>query len=488
MQTNPMQTCDVAVIGAGITGLTLAYRLQKAGLRVLVLEKRRHPGGVIRSEQQEGYLFDAGPNSTLDKGLYLAQLIRDLGLDSEMCVANDRAANRFIVKNGVLHKLPMSPPAFITSRLLSTRAKLRILGEMFVPRKSEVGNESVADFVQRRLGREFLTYVINPFVAGVYASDPAHLNVRAAFPKLKALEQQYGGLIRGAIAKQRQKRQNSQFAGPSGRLLSFRQGMQTLTSALADRLGSSLQIGIEVEHIQRQADGFTLVARATSGRPCTIRARRVVLACPAPVAAKLLNPLDKAAAAALERIPYAPVAVVFHGFPKSAVPHPLDGFGFLVPAIEKRRILGTIWSSTLFPGRAPAGAVALTTFVGGARQPELVHRSEDALEALVRQELGDLLGITGRPDFVRVMRWRKAIPQYTDAQPAAMAALEKLESAHPRLHVAGNFRGGISVADCVDNAFVLADTIQKHFYSSGDEHEQTASHSETAHPAAAPAP
>lgn len=488
MNTSSKESCDIAIIGAGITGLTLAYRLQQAGLSVLVLEKRASFGGVIRSEQQDGYLFDAGPNSTLDKGVYLSQLVAELGLEQEMVVANEQAANRFIVRNGKLHKLPLSLPAFIKSRLLSTRAKARILGELLVRPKRGEDKESVADFVQRRLGREFLTYVINPFVAGVYASDPAQLNVQAAFPKLKALEQEYGGLIRGAIAKQQQKKKNAGFAGPSGKLISFREGMQALPRALVHCLGNAFRSGTMVEQIRQETGAFVISAYTRSGERLSVTAARLVLACPAPVTARLIAPLDTAAALHLEKIPYAPVAVIFHGYKKEKVPHPLDGFGFLVPAVEKRNILGTIWSSSLFPGRAPEGSVALTTFVGGSRQPDLLALADKELELLVRNDLRELLGIDAAPDLLRLMRWDKAIPQYTNAQPEAIRAVEKLEAKCRGLYIAGNFRGGVSVADCVESAFILAQKIVLEFTYAGEDHGTTTGHSEAAQKAAALAP
>ncbi len=455
MTDRPSQPLDVAIAGGGVTGLTLAYLLQKAGLRVTVLERRSRPGGVIRSERLSGFLFDAGPNSTMARSPYVLDLIEALGLNEAVRYAGDRAASRYVLRQGRLCKLPDGPTTFLRTDLLSPRARLRVLGEVFVPRGAATAEESVADFVTRRLGPEFLDYVIDPFVAGIFAGDPAQLNLKAAFPRLYALERDYGGLFRGMLRKRFEKKSGRAAPMPGARLFSFDAGMQTLTDALARRLGPALQTDTPVERIERRGDGFLI---ETANGEATA-ARRVILACPAYVTASLIERLDADAAQSLASLPYAPVAVVFYGFKRADVAHPLDGFGCLVPKKERRAILGTLWNSSLFPGRAPGGHVALTTFVGGLRQPDLARLPDDALHRLVREELDAILGLTGAPVVARIRRLKRAIPQYTEGHPAVIEAVERLERRCPGLHVAGNFRGGVSVADCIANAHSLAHTL-----------------------------
>ncbi|MFQ5571338.1 MAG: protoporphyrinogen oxidase [Rhodothermales bacterium] len=453
---------DVAVVGGGITGLTLAYLLQKAGLDVSLLEKRNEAGGVIRTHRSAGFLFDAGPNSTLVKSQRVLDLVEELGLKEALCYASDQAENRYILKHGHLCKLPTSPPAFLKTNLLSARAKLRVLGELFVPRGPATSTETVADFVKRRLGPEFLDYVINPFVAGIYASDPSQLNLKATFPRLLQLEQDYGGLIRGAIRKRFEKKNGQVAAMPKARMISFASGMQALTAALVACLGSALQTGTTVTRVEQQGAGFLVRGQSATTGETVVAARRLILASPAYVTASLIEPLAPDAADLLARVPYAPVAVVYYGFTRAAVGHPLDGFGFLVPEKEQRSILGTLWNSSLFPGRAPKGHAVLTTFVGGLRQPDLPQLPDGALHDRVRSELDAMLGLSEPPVVSHIHRWPKAIPQYTGRHHAVVEAVEQVEARYPGLHVTGNFRGGVSVADCIANAYVLADDLLAH--------------------------
>lgn len=440
------------VVGGGITGLTLAFRLREAGRPVMVLDAASAPGGVIRSEVFDGFLFEHGPNCTLVKSPHLLDLVRDAGLEAEMVRASGEAATRYVVRGGGLCPLPKGPVDFLRTPVLSPKGRLRVLGEVFVG-KGGSAEESVAAFVRRRLGPEFLDYVIDPFVAGVYAGDPEALNLKAAFPKLYALEQTYGGLFRGMIGKKLGRKGNSA-PMPGGGMISFREGMQALPRVLASRLGTAYRPGVVVRGLVPVAGGYRL---DTDAGP--VEAARVVLTTPAPVAAGLLTGLDAPAAGVLGSLPYAPVAVLFTAYRREQVAHPLDGFGFLVPAVEDLPVLGTLWNSTLFEGRAPEGCVAMTTFVGGLRRPEMPDLPDEALWAQVRPALERLLGVTGDPVATRIRRRKAAIPQYTRQHAAVMQAVEALERRFPGLHLAGSYRGGVSVGDCVDRATELAERL-----------------------------
>lgn len=450
---------DVCIIGAGISGLGVAHFLRRKGLHVMVLERSARAGGVIRTRRLRGFLFDQGPNSTLNASAALKQIIADLNLRDRMVTAGTHAGNRYVWRRGKLRLVPMGPGALVQTDLLTWRGKIRLLAEPLIPPKKDGGDESVAQFVRRRLGQEFLDYLINPFVAGVYAGDPSQLSIRAAFRRVYDLEQQHGGLIRGFVAKRKAAKRTGQPDRTRAGLISFDAGMQVLTDALARSLGTALVLQTEVQELVAEKEGFRILASTPAGERVAIHSRQVVLATPARQSARLLRRLSPAASRALEEIPYAPVAVVFMGYPEHAPRRSLNGFGFLVPAVERRQILGCIWSSSLFPHRAPDGFVALTTFVGGTRQPELAALEEKPLSSLVQKELAELMGLSGSPEFTAVKKWKQAIPQYDLQHESRLRAIEAAEQAIPGLHVAGNFRRGISVADCLDQAAELAERI-----------------------------
>ncbi|MEK6650606.1 MAG: protoporphyrinogen oxidase [Bacteroidota bacterium] len=447
---------DVAVVGGGITGLATAWWLRKRGFEVLVLDQAEEPGGTMRTVSDAGWLIETGPNSALETTPLFQVLFEDLGLSGEVVYGNASANKRFILRDGRLHVLPMSAPAFLGSKLWSTAGKVRLLLEPFIGRASS--EETIAQFVRRRLGREFLDYAINPFVAGVYAGDPEQLSVQAAFPKLHALEREYGSLIVGQIRGARKRARRAEQSKDRARLFSFRGGMQTLPKSLADKLGTAYRGNAKVESVQAYGQGYMLDLGDGRGR---IMARCVVTAAPTRQTGRLLQDLEPSIAPLLESIPYPPVAEVFLGFHRDAVSHPLDGFGFLVPTVERRRILGTLWSSTLFPGRAPEGHVALTTFVGGSRQPLLAGLPDDQLLDAVIGDLSAVLGISADPVYRRIIRWDRAIPQYGLGHLSIVDRVRAVEGRLPGLFVSGNFIGGISVGDCVMQSERTADRVEQ---------------------------
>jgi len=458
----PVPRGSVVVIGAGISGLCLAYWLRKRGVSVTVLESDAQAGGTMKSSRSAEWLVETGPNSALDTTPLFGELFRELGLEGEVLYANDLSTNRYIVRNGALHPLPTGPKAFLTTSLWSWQGKLRLLKEPFIGRAAR--EESIADFVERRLGREFLDYAINPFVAGVYAGNPHELSVQEAFPKLYALEAQYGGILKGALLSARARRARKETAKNTAKMLSFRDGMQTLPKSLAAALGRSLQLSCRVEQVIPMRAGRYPVYTVTYTQD-GVRAQReanvVVFATPASASAQIIRPIDPAMAATLESIYYPPVAEVFIGLPQSQIRRPLDGFGFLVPEKEKRKILGCIWSSSLFPGRAPAGYAALTSFVGGSRQPELASGTDAELAALVLAELRELLPMEGEPSMVSVIRWEKAIPQYRLGYRSVLSAMDRFEQNFQGSFFCSNARGGIAVGDCVMSAHKTAGRIDE---------------------------
>ena len=454
--TSAPPTSDVLVVGAGLSGLACALWLERRGARVTVLEKSAVPGGAMGSARDQDFLVERGPNSALETTPLFAELFTAAGIEGEKLIANPAASKRYILRNGRLIPLPMSPPAFLATPLFSLGAKLRLFREPFIGRGA--GEETVAQFVRRRLGQEFLDYAINPFVAGVYAGDPERLSVPAAFPRLAELEHKYGSLIRGQIQGAKERKRRAEQSKQSAPMFSFRDGMGALPRALAAKL-ADLRLGVTVEAVERSPAGYRARGRDAAGAPVDVAAPCLVLATPAYAAAPLLAPLAPDAADALAGIEYPPVAVVATGYRPAPGMHPLDGFGFLIPAKENRRILGTLFSSTLFPGRAPDGRVLLTSFVGGMRQPELARQADADLVAMVAGEQRALLGCPAAPEFSRVTRWERAIPQYAPGHLQRMERLSRAEADLPGLFFCANYRGGISVGDCVKSAHAMAERV-----------------------------
>jgi oxygen-dependent protoporphyrinogen oxidase len=449
---------DVLVIGAGLSGLVAAYRAKRAGLGVAVFEARSRPGGVIGSERRAGALFERGPNSGLDTTPLINAMLADLGIAAERVDGSKASSRRYVVRGGQLVPLPMSPGAFLSTPLFSFGAKVRLFAEPFIGKSPPDAEESIAQFVRRRLGAEFLDYAIEPFVAGIYAGDPETLSVLAAFPRLHALEQRYGGLIKGAIMGARERRKSADKSKNAASSFSFRDGMQTLTDALARAIGN-VDCEVNVQRVQRLSDGSFVVAGQRFGMAFERAARAVVIATPAYAAAEMVRDLAPVAASALKDIPYPPVTVVASAYRRRDILHPLDGFGFLAPAKERPAVLGTLFSSTMFENRAPSEVAVLTTFVGGRRNPELATAGDAEVRSAVHAELSHLVGAGAEPMWSEITRWDRAIPQYTMGHLQRIAKVEEAERAMPGLYFCANYRGGVSIGDCVKAGHATADRL-----------------------------
>lgn len=448
---------DVIVVGAGLSGLTTAFQLRKRGLNLRIFETAPRVGGVIGSVRRDGALYELGPNSGLDTTPLINELLRDLDILDERLDASAIASRRYVLRQSELLPVPTSPRAFFGTSLFSWRAKLALLREPFIAKAPPALEESVAQFVRRRLGDEFLDYAIEPFVAGVYAGDPDQLSVQAAFPRLGALEQKYGSLIGGQIRGARERRRSAEKAKNMASSFSFRSGMQTLTDALGAQAGE-VHCDARIEAVQRDDDGAYTVSIEQRGQRSQCRARAVVIATPAYEAARLAGAFSHDAAQALEDIAYPPVASVAVCYRREDVRHPLDGFGFLAPRKEVPPILGCLFSSSMFDGRADAATVLLTAFVGGARSGPLALDSDVNVAVRVEQALATYLG-AGRPLWQVVTRWPRAIPQYTLGHLQRVARVEQVETGHPGLKFCANWRGGVSVADCIKSAHTAADEV-----------------------------
>jgi oxygen-dependent protoporphyrinogen oxidase len=441
----------IAILGAGITGLTAAWQLRRAGFAPVVFEKSGRVGGAIGAVQSDEWLHELGPNSLLEGSAAVARFVDDVGLGVRRLYASPAAKQRYVVRGGRLVAMPTSPLAFATTPLFSLRAKLKLLGEPWRPPAPAAAEESVADFVLRRLGREFLDYAINPFVGGVYAGDPTRLSVRHAFPKLHALEQEHGSLIRGAL-----KRRNAS-GGPKGRIFSFPHGLGELPEAIARPFGDAIRLRTAVTSLRRSDQAWQIVSSCNQA-PRVEEFDAIVCALPADALAGLT--IDgEPRLASLHEIEHPPVVSVFTGFKREDVAHPLDGFGVLMPQVEHGLILGTLFSSSLFPGRAPEGHVALTTFVGGMRSPELAALDDSELLRVVQAELERLVGVRAAPVYTHLKRWPRAIPQYALGYERFQTAIRATESASPGFFIGGNARDGISLANCIESGNRLATEV-----------------------------
>lgn len=446
---------SVAIVGAGITGLTAAYRLQKKA-SVQVFEAQGQPGGVIQTNQTNGYLVEQGPNTVKGGARILEEVVQELDLANKRVYPGDTAKKRFVVKNGELVSVPLSPWAFLTTKLFSAGAKLRLLKEPFVASAPETPQESLASFVKRRFGQEFVDYGVNPFIAGVFAGDPENLSVAHVFPRLKELERAHGSVLRGAIFGR--SRSNKPSSKTDRRIFTFRKGLQTLPQALYQEVRQSARLNTVVTGLTQRANQWHLHYRSNQKKH-TETFDQVLLTLPLHQLVAL-NPLPSPVnLKPLQTVPYPPISVLSLAFKREDVHHPLDGFGVLIPQKEPFDILGTLFPSSLAPGRAPADQVLLTTYVGGMRAPAKARLSTSALLDLVQHDLDALLGLSGSPTFHRHTFWPKAIPQYTLDYAKVLQTIQALEENHPGLHITGNFRNGISVGDAMTAGAKAAENI-----------------------------
>lgn len=454
---------SIGIIGGGITGLTAAFYLQRRGLAVTVYEATDRVGGAIQTLRRDGYLAEFGPNTILETSPKITALVNDAGLAARRLDPDPRAEARYVVRYGRPIAMPGSPLGFFTTPLFTLGAKWAVLREPFRPARRDGAEESIADFVRRRLCREFLDHAIDALVAGIYAGDPERLSVQQAFPKLAALEEKYGSLIKGQILGARERKRRGEVAKDRAPKFSFDEGLQVLPDTLCERLGSAVRLNTRVTRMTRERDAWTL-DWTTGNESGQTRHDLVVYAGTAYRLAELelVGPGAGEAVADLKlfsEVRHPPVASVVLGFRREDVAHPCSGFGMLIPRVEGFKILGTIFSSALFPNRAPAGHLTLTSYVGGERYPELAALPPAELVAIVREDLRRLLGVRGEPTFQHSVFWPKAIPQYNLGYARFREKLTELESQWPGLFFAGHYRDGISLGDSIVSGVNAAERI-----------------------------
>lgn len=444
------------VIGAGISGLAAAFWIQQKGMDVEVFEKNSRAGGVIETLREEGYLFEKGPNSFLDNAPDTLALCRDLNLENEVLKQSMRTNARYIFLNGRLQEVPIGPGGLFKTGLLSGKAKRGLLGEMFRRANRSQQDESLASFIRRRLGVEILNNIVTPFISGVYAGDPEQLSLRATFPLFYELERNHGSLIRGMLSRKRdktrkQKESSTEGAARAKNMCSLVDGMEALTQALARKLDGRLHLNSAAVEIQRQPQGgYRVVIDGAQAKP--VEADVVVLAVPAYNASALLEPILHQSSGYLHTIPYNALSVAGLGYARGAVKHDCNGFGFLAPRNQGVRILGSIWSSSLFVRRAPGGYKNFTVFIGGGLDPAAYALNDDELLPQIRTDLKNTVGAEGEPAILRIFRWERAIPQYPIGHVEHIEVLQREMASTPGLFCIGNYLDGVSVNDCIRNA------------------------------------
>jgi oxygen-dependent protoporphyrinogen oxidase len=460
---------EVIVVGGGVSGLSVAFELVAAGLdrsEVLVLEAGVRAGGHIWAERADGFLVEAGPNGFLDNSPPTLELVDRLGIADRLLKSNDSAAIRFIYSRGKLREVPAGPGGLLTSGLLSFSGALRVLLEPFV-RQGGVERESVYEFAARRIGADAAARLVDAMVSGVFAGDARNLELEAAFPKMAAMEAEHGSLFKALIAARRKRKREALErgedpraaqggpSGPGGRLTSFVDGFEELPRALADRLGGSVRTGASVDGVVRGGDRWS--ARLAGGDELT--AARVVLACPAQRATGIVAGLDQELADELAAVPTTSIAVVATGYRTADLGSEPHGFGFLVPREQGVRILGCLWTSSIWSGRAPQGRVLLRTMIGGAHDPQALDLTDEELLTVAGSDLSKTMGLQAEPVFTRVFRHRLGISQYPPGHSARLKRMRAILERHKGLFVSGSSYGGISVNHCIAEAPEVARAV-----------------------------
>jgi protoporphyrinogen/coproporphyrinogen III oxidase len=451
----------VLVLGAGISGLCAGHRLVQSGMSgddVLVLDAAREAGGYIQSDRVDGYLCDRGPNGFLSKEPLTLEWIEDLGLTGELVPANEASAHRFLLLHDQLVEI-QPPPAFLFSPILSIQGKLRLALEPFISGKKDDTPESVWDFAARRIGAEAADILVSAMVLGVFGGDAHALSLAHCFPRMAEMESKHGGLFKSMLAKKKEAKASGASAGgpmgPGGVLTTFKEGMGLLTRTAAEKLAGSLEANVQAERVAYEQERFVVSCADGTG----YTADCLVSAMPAHAVEEIEWNLEGSIVESAGKISCSPIAVVCTAFDRKDVPHDCNGFGYLVPPNQDKSVLGCIWTSSVFPGFAPEGKVFLRTMIGGALHPEYVDDSDEALLAKVDRDVHRVLGITTPPEMVQIYRHRHGIPQYGLEHAQAVEAFNQFEFDNPGLYFTGNSLRGISMNDCVVDAYKTAQRV-----------------------------
>lgn len=462
----------VIVVGGGIAGLSAAYRLKQRApdVAITLIESDARLGGKIITDRVDGFVIEGGPDTFLSYKPRGLGLCRELGLEDRLHGTNEKIRRTYVMRHGKLYDLPEGLTGLIPSRfgpmiktgLISPLGKLRMGLDYFIPPKSPNGDESLAQFVERRLGRELYDRMIEPLMSGIYAGDGEQLSLGATFPQLRQTELTHGSLVKGMLATKRQTQRRGSIPMPSvstkkwPAFVTPETGLAEIVEALQTRLNDvDIRLGTRVIGIDHEATDYT----AVFDNGTSLAADAIILATPAYATAYLVVGLDPEMAQALKGIPYASTVTVSVAYPLKDIPRPLNGYGYIIPRAEGRSILACTWTSTKFPHRAPDGYGLIRAFIGRAGDDEVIKRSDEELLGMVRDELREVLGITAAPIVQRIFRWPKAMPQYTLGHLDRLAVIEQRLAQHPGLFVAGNAYRGIGIPDCIASGEQAADNV-----------------------------
>ncbi len=445
---------DVLIIGGGISGISTAWWLAQSGVKVEIWEKSIHPGGKIKSHQENGYLTEQAASMIMNFRPEVDTLLKLSGLDQyRQSRQLDSESKRYLLHKGQLEALPTTIGGMFSSSLFSTKAKLRLLTEAFVPKHIDE-TESVAQFIKRRFGDEFLNKAMDPFVAGTLASDPASANAMSVLPRLTALEKKYGSISAGVIVHKLMRRRSAR----NPETFSFNGGISTLINHLLQHKNIRFKGGVDIQQIEKYKQGWKVQAQSFNGEICKT-SRQIVLSTPAQVTGRLLLNIDAELGKLLSGIEYAPLTVVHLGFDSSHIKHRLDSAGFLVPGQEKKNISGNLWMSSLFNNRAPQGRTLLSSYLGGARQPHLCQLNDMHTSDCVLSDLKSILGINSTPEMLRIDRHARALPLYNGHYQQRIMALQKNLQSHKGLNIVANYIDGVSIRDRIASARKQANRI-----------------------------
>jgi len=445
----------IIVAGGGLSGLSFAWYLKKfkPEWEITILEKESRVGGKAWTTEEEGFIWERGVNGVLTNKPATLNLAGDLGI--EIYKSNDNARKRFVVKDGRLVKLPEKPQEFLMSNLLSFSGKISVFFEALRAQKKDDNDESLKDFAIRRLGKEAFENLIDPMATGIYAGDPEKLSLKSCFPRINELETQYGSLIKAMLLLQQKAKKEGKKgpgAGPGGHLISFYKGMEELVSYLSDSLKENIITNSEISKINKKDNLWEISLKNNQ----SFEATHVIISSPLPQCVEMLSHIIPKIKEISDNIPYPPVSVVALGIKKEQLKDKINGFGFLSPNKEKRRILGTLWDSSIFPNRAPEGYVLMRSLVGGMRNSELALLDSDKLAQIVINEINDIMDLKISPDFIRKYLWKQAIPQYNIGYSELMKKLDEIKRKNRGLFFRCNWVGGVSLNDCVKNSLELA--------------------------------
>jgi oxygen-dependent protoporphyrinogen oxidase len=449
---------DIIIIGAGLTGLAMAFYLKKCGKNVIVIEKEVKAGGVIGTYSEDGFIYESGPNTGVLSTPEIAALFEDINSHCSLETANPKSKKRYILKNGKWQPLPSGPFSAVTTTLFSFSDKLRILWEPF--RKPGTNpDETLSQLVRRRMGNSFLDYAVDPFISGIYAGDPSTLVTRYALPKLYALEQNYGSFIRGAIKKAKEIKTEAQKKA-TGEVFSVKGGLENLVKALVYEIGDScLFTGAKETGIEPEDNGYLISFRDSKGESREVFAPDVVTTFGSASLQKLLPFITGKSLDPVTSTKYAGVVQVAVGY-KNWKGLALDAFGGLVPSKENRDVLGILFPSAIFEGRAPKNGALLSVFLGGVKKPEIFRKPDHEIKAIVLKEISETLLASGEPDLFKIFRYSHAIPQYEKSSRERLECINMIQTQYPGLTLAGNIRDGIGMADRVKQAKNISELLK----------------------------